>query len=58
MAVVLSFLFKRGLINTDLQAVGASENAFIIMGSFVMMIFTMSMIYMHESGYFKKKTPA
>jgi uncharacterized protein len=58
MAVVLSFINKRGMISSDLESFGSSENTFIIAGSLGLMIFAMTMIYLHEKGYFKKKTPA
>ena len=57
MAVILSFLDQRGIINTDLESFGSSQNIIVIAGSFILMIFTMSMIYLHEAGYFKKKAP-
>jgi len=57
MAVVLSFLDQRGIISTDLESFGSSQNVFVIIGSLLMMIFTMGMIYLHERGYFKKKAP-
>jgi len=55
MAVTLSFLDQRGIINTDLESFGSSQNTLVITGSFVLMVFTMGMIYLHERGYFKKK---
>lgn len=58
MAVIISFLDQRGIISTDLESFGASQNVFVIFGSFMLMIFAMGMIYLHEIGYFKKKTPA
>jgi membrane protease YdiL (CAAX protease family) len=54
MAVIVSFLDQRGLINTDLKSFGTSQNVFIIVGSFLLMIFTLSVIFLHEKGYFKK----
>lgn len=61
MAVVVSFLDNRGLISTDLDSFGASKNGIVIAGSFLLTIFIMSVIYLHEKGYFKrwakKKTP-
>jgi uncharacterized protein len=54
MAVVVSFLDNRGLISTDLDSFGTSKDIIIILGSFILAIFTMSIIYLHESGYFKK----
>ncbi len=57
MAVVLSFLDNRGIIKADLDTFGSSDNIIIIAGSFILMVFTMSIIYLHESGYFNKKTP-
>jgi hypothetical protein len=58
MAVVISFLDQRGVIRADLESFGASDNIMVIAGSLLLMIFTMSVIYLHEHGYFKKKTPA
>jgi uncharacterized protein len=58
MAVIISFLDQRGIISADLESFGASQNVFVILGSFMLMIFTMGIIYLHEIGYFKKKTPA
>jgi membrane protease YdiL (CAAX protease family) len=60
MAVVVSFLDQRGLISTDLESFGSSQNIYIIIVSFILMIFTMSMIHLHEKGYFvrvSKKRP-
>jgi membrane protease YdiL (CAAX protease family) len=53
MAVFVSYLDQRGLINTDLESFGSSQNIYVITGSFLLMIFTMSVIYLHERGYFK-----
>jgi uncharacterized protein len=58
MAVLVSFLSNRGVVTTNLDSFGSSDNITVITGSFMMMIFTMSIIYLHENGYFKKKTPA
>jgi membrane protease YdiL (CAAX protease family) len=58
MAVIISFLDQRGIISTDLESFGSSQNILVITGSFILMVFTMGMIYLHETGYFKKKTPA
>jgi membrane protease YdiL (CAAX protease family) len=57
MAVVIAFLDNKGIITTDLETFGSSDNIIIITGSFVLMIFTMAIIYLHESGYFHKKNP-
>lgn len=57
MAVLVSFLNNRGIVTTNLDSFGSSDNITVITGSFMMMIFTMSIIYLHENGYFKKKTP-
>jgi membrane protease YdiL (CAAX protease family) len=57
MAVVLSFLDKRGVISADLDTFGSSNNIIVITASFFLMIFTLGIIYYHETGYFKKKTP-
>jgi uncharacterized protein len=58
MAVIISFCNQRGVTNTDLESFGSSNNALIITASFVLVIFTMTVIHLHETGYFKKKTPA
>jgi uncharacterized protein len=52
MAVIVSFLDQRGLISTDLESFGSSQNIYVITGSFLVMILTISMIYLHEKGYF------
>lgn len=57
MAVIISFLDQRGIISTDLESFGSSNNVFVICGSLLMMIFTLSIIYLHEKGHFKKKAP-
>lgn len=57
MAVILSFCNQRGIFNTDLETFGSSNNFLVITGSFLMLVFTMGIIYLHERGYFKKKTP-
>jgi uncharacterized protein len=57
MAVIVSFLNQRGITNADLESFGSSNNAFVITMSFILVIFTMTVIYLHETGYFKKKTP-
>lgn len=57
MAVILSYLQQKGLVDTELQNFGASDNALVIAGSFLLMVFTMTLIYLHETGYFKKKAP-
>jgi uncharacterized protein len=54
MAVIVSFLDQRGLINADLETFGSSDNSIVITGSFLLMIFVMTVIYLHEQGYFKK----
>ncbi|MFA4863094.1 MAG: CPBP family intramembrane glutamic endopeptidase, partial [Bacteroidales bacterium] len=54
MAVIVSFLDQRGVITTDLETFGTSQNHLVIIGSFLLTIFTMSVIYLHEKGYFKK----
>lgn len=59
MAVILSFAEKRGMISTDLESFGSSDNVFIIIASFILTVGVMVMIYLHERGFFcKKKTPA
>jgi membrane protease YdiL (CAAX protease family) len=55
MAVFLSFLHQRGSITSDLESFGSTQNGYIIGASFALMIFTMSIIYLHEKAYFKKK---
>jgi membrane protease YdiL (CAAX protease family) len=57
-AVVVSFLDARGVTSTKLENFGTSENVGIIISSFLLMVFTMMMVYFHEKGYFKRKTPA
>jgi uncharacterized protein len=57
MAVVISFLSNRGDVTTNLDTFGSSDNIMVITGSLILMIFTMSLIYLHEIGYFKKKDP-
>lgn len=54
MAVVVSFLDQRGLISTNLDSFGTSDKVSVISGSFLLTIFTMSVIYLHERGYFKR----
>jgi uncharacterized protein len=54
MAVIVSFLEHRGLISTNLDSFGSSKNFDIILGSFLLTIFAMSVIYLHERGYFKR----
>lgn len=60
MAVIVSFLDQRGLISTDLESFGSSQNIYVIAGSFLLIVFSMSVIYLHERGFFKnraKKNP-
>lgn len=60
MAVVVSFLDERGVITADLKTFGTSQNTVVIVGSFLLMVFTLLMIYLHEKGYFRrwlKKSP-
>lgn len=54
MAVIVSFLDNRGLISTDLDSFGTSKNIVVIAVSFLLTIFTMSIIYLQERGYFKR----
>lgn len=54
MAVVVSFLDQRGVITTDLDSFGTSQNKLVITGSFLLTLFIMGVIYLHEKGYFKK----
>ena len=58
MAVLISFLDNKGLIQTDLDKFGSSDNVFVILGSLALVLFTMMVIRLHEKGYFKKKAPA
>lgn len=58
MAVTLSFFYQKGFVSTDIDSFGTSQNALIIIGSLVLMLFTMAIIYLHEKGHFKKKAPA
>jgi len=54
MAVIVSFLDKRGMIHTNLETFGSSQNNMVIAGSFLLTVFSMSIIYLHQKGYFKK----
>jgi uncharacterized protein len=54
MAVIVSFLDQRGVITTDLDSFGSSQNKLVITGSFLLTIFSLSVIYLHEKGFFKK----
>lgn len=54
MAVIVSFLDNRGLISTDLDSFGSSDNIIIITGSFLLTVFSLTVIYLHEKGYFKR----
>jgi membrane protease YdiL (CAAX protease family) len=54
MAVILSFFNQRGIITADLETFGSTQNEYIIAGSFVLMVLSMSIIYLHHKGYFKK----
>ena len=58
MAVILSFMFKRGVISTDLESFGESNNAVVIAGSFILVVLVLIMISYHEMKKDKKKTPA
>jgi membrane protease YdiL (CAAX protease family) len=49
MAVVVSFLDSRGIINADLESFGTSSNYLVISGSFFLMVFTLIMIRYHEN---------
>jgi hypothetical protein len=57
MAVILSFLDQRGVISADIETFGSSDQAVVIIASLFLIIFAMGLIYIHEKGYFKKKTP-
>ncbi len=54
MAVVVSFLDKRGVINTDLENFGTSSDHLVIGGSFILMLFIMVLICLHEKKYFDR----
>lgn len=54
MAVVVSFLDHRGLISTNLESFGTSDNTLIITASFMLTVFTMMVIYLQDRGYFKR----
>jgi membrane protease YdiL (CAAX protease family) len=57
MAVILSFLEKRGIININLENFGTSQNRLVIIGSCLLTFFVMIIIYFHERDHFKKKIP-
>jgi membrane protease YdiL (CAAX protease family) len=60
MAVIVSYLDQRGLISINLESFGSSQNIYIITGSFLLIIFSMAAIFLHERGFFKslvKKNP-
>jgi hypothetical protein len=50
MAVVISFMDQRGLISIDLESFGTSRNPVVVGGSFLMMLFILWIIYIHERG--------
>lgn len=54
MAVIVSFLDQRGVMSTNLETFGSSQNTMVIAGSFLLTLFSLSVIYLHEKGYFKK----
>ena len=54
LAVVVSFMDQRGIITVELKNFGTSESAVVIAGSFVLMVFTMAMVYLHEVNYFRR----
>jgi membrane protease YdiL (CAAX protease family) len=56
MAVLLSFMIRRGLSDTDVETFGSSGNVFVIAASFIMMVLVMIVVYYHEQGRHKKKT--
>jgi len=43
--VVAAYLYNKGLIQTDVESFGASENAFLILASFVLIILLLLAIY-------------
>jgi membrane protease YdiL (CAAX protease family) len=49
MAVIISFLDSRGVVDADLESFGTSGNYMVIIGSFVLMIFTLLLIRYHEN---------
>lgn len=51
MAVVVSFLDSRGVINADLESFGTSGNYLVISGSFLLMTFTLIIIRYHEKRF-------
>jgi membrane protease YdiL (CAAX protease family) len=55
MAVVLSFLISRGLVQTNLESFGSSKNGYIIAGSFIMMVLFMGLVYYYEQWKIKKR---
>jgi len=55
MAVVISFLDQRGWVDTDLETFGSSQNTTVIISSFILMLFIMGIIYLHEKGYVRKR---
>jgi membrane protease YdiL (CAAX protease family) len=57
MAVLVSFLSQRGVIKADLETLGSSDNGLIIAVSFILMIAGLGILYYHETGRCKKKTP-
>lgn len=56
MAVLASFLSQRGVIEADLETLGSSDNGWIIVGSFLLMVAGLGILYYHEKGLCKKKT--
>lgn len=57
MAVILSFLYRREVIATDMESFGESSNAGVIAGSFILMVLVMFLIYYHENIRGKKNAP-
>ncbi|OQX74194.1 MAG: hypothetical protein B6D61_11810 [Bacteroidetes bacterium 4484_249] len=43
--VVAAYLFNKGLISTDIDSIGTSNSSMIIIGSFVLMIFFLFLLY-------------
>ena len=58
MAVILSFMNQRGVIDADLESFGSTDSAVVIVLSFLLVVMNMWLIFSHHKGYFKKKTPA
>lgn len=53
-AVVISFLNNRGVLSTDLETFGASQEPLVILASALLMTFVLVMIYLHEHGLMRR----